>query len=36
VEEENFGETLVLFRGHPQIPDYLAAEDSAEMPQENQ
>ena len=34
VEEEHLGETLVLFRGHPQIPDHLAAENSAKVPQE--
>ena len=36
MEEEDLGEALVLFAGRPQIPDDLAAEDSAEVPQEDQ
>lgn len=36
MEEEHLGKALVLFGGHPQIPDDLAAENSAEVPQEDQ
>jgi hypothetical protein len=36
VEEKHLGEALVLFAGYPQIPDDLAAENSAKVPQEDQ